>query len=115
MSTTLGGTTLPNVNGECVPSIDGVVVQKRMADDTLRTYSSGNTKYQWSISWKSLSETDKNTIVGKCTTYAAQSFSPPDTSSSYSVQVVPGTLSTPLVKGGASTIRYDVSVTLKQV
>lgn len=114
MATSLGGTTLASP-AECTRADDGGAIQKRMADGSGKVYSTGNVKFKWDLTWNNISGADAATIEGRATLFSVQAFVPPDTATSYSVQVDPGSYSRTPVKAAGGTILYNVSLSLRQV
>jgi hypothetical protein len=114
MATSLGGSTLASP-AECKRADDGGAVQKRMADGSNKVYSTGNVKFKWDLTWNNISGTAASTIDARATLFTAQAFVPPDTVTSYTVQVEPGSYNRTAVKAAGGTILYNVSLSLKQV
>jgi hypothetical protein len=114
MATSLGGATLREP-AEITRADDGGAVQKRMANGAGKVYSSGNVKFKWYLTWNNITGTDAATIEAKAILFTSQAFVPPDTTTSYTVQVDPGSYSRTPVKAAGGVILYNVSLSLRQV
>lgn len=91
MSTTLGGTTLPNV---LFPTpreqVFTGVHEESHNGTTITDYT--NQKWKWTIRLANLTEAQFTTVIAKIQTTGSQSFSPPETASSFTVEVLQDTV-----------------------
>ena len=116
-TTTLGGTTLPNpyYGTEGFPcQAEEVGTQFVMADGAIRTHTVG-VRRRWHLSWRGVSSAERDTLYTKYKVRAAQTLKLPDSATTYSVTVVPGTWKqeSETYLGGQFT--YHVSFELREV
>ena len=117
MSTTLGGTTLPNpivdLEGHGADLVDvGVLLE--MANGSL-VHDYVSSRYRFHLTWRAISAANFATIQTKALVKTAQTYSPPESATEYSVFVVPGSFKWKSREIGTSTPYYDVELTLEEV
>ena len=114
--TTLGGTTLPRPaagpEGCSVEEMD-IGAYLEMADGSL-VYDYVGTRYRWTLSWPGITAAELTTIATKAHVKTAQAFSPPYNSSTYTVFVVPSSLTYPTFETGAGITYYNVNLQVEE-
>ena len=117
MSTTIGGVTVTDPS-ECTEyEVSAGFTQRRLANNNLVTDYVGSPKKGWRVRWGLLTETQKDTLKAETDDPASQSFSPPDETATYTVQVMRGAWEEVYIKmGSASEVaRYNCNITLEEV
>jgi len=108
MATTLGGTTLASPayaqEGYTQAGID-VGVMHDLADGS-SVYDSVTSKLRFRLVWNGITEAERNTIYTKYLVKTSQAFSPPDSSGTFTVFVVPNTWSCSYLNDSAGTVYY---------
>ena len=117
MSTTLGGTTLPDpiadLEGHGADSVD-IGAMNEMADGSV-VYDHISSRYRFHLAWRAISAANFATIQTKALVKTAQTYSPPESATTYSVFVVPGSFKYKSREIGTSTPYYDVELSLVEV
>lgn len=117
MSTTLGGTTLPNpaagVEG-CSREAVGEGGLLELADGSV-LYDYTVTRYRWQLHWVGMTGAELTTIATKALVKTSQAFSPPDEAGSYTVYVVPNSFKHTSFETGSGTSYYNVDLAVEEV
>jgi len=111
MATTLGGTTIPTPV-TYPDSADDSIVQRRMANGTLRTTVIANNR-KWLLSWAGMSSANVTTLRGRYTVGGTMAFVNED-SETYTVAVTANTWQCTPVPLAAGR-RWDVTFGLTEV
>lgn len=116
-TTTLGGTTLPNpyYGPEGFPcQAEEVGLQAVMADGAVRTHTVG-VRRRWRLIWRGVNSTERDTLYTKYKVRSTQTLKLPDSSTTYSVVVVPGTWKQESETYGTGQFTYHVVFELREV
>ena len=110
----LGGTTLPQPFREgCDRRVAPKGHRIDLANAGVRWQHQGF-KYQWTLAWRSLTATDRNTIKGRFEVTSAQTFTDWDGVSGTVITALGSYQETPIPVAGGS-LRYDVTITLEEI
>ena len=114
MTTTIGGVTVADPDTPLNISYEMIGSDQRTFDGTLlRDFS--NKKRTWGLTWSWLSFAQRNTLKTQLDILTAQSFSPPDIASTFTVLVDYNSYSESVITSGRPpTNYYTVNVTLKE-
>ena len=118
-TTTLGGTTLadPRYDEEgCKVEVRGQGAFADMADGSIVFDSTGGHRFAWGLRWVYLTEGEKDIIEAEAVRDEQLVFSPPYTSGTFDVFVVPGSYAVETIWfGNEGQYRFHVSLELEEV
>ena len=108
MATILGGVTLAqpayDQDGYRRGAVD-VGAMHEMADGSI-VYDSIATRFRFPLKWNGITEAERDAILARYIIKTSQTFSPPDTTSEYTVLVVPNSWQDSYLEDGGGTRRY---------
>lgn len=120
-ATKFGSTTLPNPRVTAAGSrlaVRGTGGTVELADGTLLTDYTGRSRYAWRLRWEGLTATEYGTIMGLVETALATpstiNLQPPDLAGTYTVIVVPGSISAESFEVGTSTPYFNLELELEE-
>lgn len=108
ITTTLGGVTIANPKHDedgCELETIDVGVMHDMADGSV-VYDYVATRRRWTLRWSHISTTEKSAIYTRYLIKTAQSFKPPNSSSTYTVLVEPNSWRETYIAGSDYDTRY---------
>lgn len=111
-TTTLDGVTVASPLDEFDLNTEEVGDSIRMANGSLRKDRTA-LKKQWTLTWERISEAQKDTLTGKLDLLTSYLFSPPDTTSTFTVYTQhPYNVKAHKNHQGSDESKYDITVTL---
>lgn len=114
MTTTLGGLTLPDPLFPTPREQVFVGVHEESHNGTTITDYT-NQKWKWTLHFANLTEAQYTTLIAKAQTTSSQSFSPPESASSYTVVVLQDTIRVETIPfGDGATARYMVEFQVEE-
>ena len=113
MTTTIGGVTVADPDTPLYIIHEMIGSDQRAFDGTLlRDFS--NKKRTWALTWSWLTLAQRNTLKTELDDLTAQSFSPPDIASTFTVLVDYNSYSESVITNGLGVNYYTVNVILRE-